>query len=112
MKEYPKRIRGQLRELMGIAYEQELGRELTQLATHFDSWQAGQISARELDNLIHRYHNDHARELYKYYNYVSPDIAVARAVVEGWLGEDAIPDEVRPYIEAMVLFHRDQQDAE
>jgi hypothetical protein len=112
MKKYPKHIRAQLRELMGLAYEQELSFELKQLATKFDSWKSGQISSSELDYLIHRYHDDSARELYKYYNNVSPDLAVARAVVEGWLVRKAIPDGVWPHIEAMVQFYRNQQDEE
>ena len=109
MKKYPKHIREQLRKLMDMAYERELSHELSQLADHFDSWKAGKISAGELDHLIHRYHDDRARELYKYYNAVSPDLAVARAVAEGWFTQEMISDEVWPHIEATVQFLRDEK---
>ena len=81
MKKYPKHIRAQLRRLMDMAYEKELSHELSQLAGHFDSWKAEEISAGELNHLIHRYHDDRAREVYKYYN-----------------------DEIWSHIEAMVQF--------
>ena len=98
---------------MDMAYEKELSHELSQLAGHFDSWKAEEISAGELNHLIHRYHDDRAREVYKYYNAVSPDLAVARAVGEGWLTQEIIPDEVWSHIEAMVQFllHEERGDS-
>jgi hypothetical protein len=109
MKKYPKHIRVQLRKLMDRAYEQELSHELSQLANQFDSWKAEEISAGELNHLIHRYHDDRARELYKYYNSVSPDLAVARGVVAGWLTQEMIPDEIWSYIEVTVQFLRHEE---
>jgi hypothetical protein len=106
MKDYPKRIKAQLRKLMGEAYERELARELAQLATKFAEWQAGRIDASELNELIHKHHNGPSREMFNYYNNVSPSTSVARAVVEGLFAEDDIPADVWPYIEDMVKIYR------
>jgi hypothetical protein len=106
MKDYPKRIKVQLRKLMGEAYERELARELTKLATRFGDWQAGQIDAGELNDLIHKHHNGPSREMFNYYNNVSPSTSVARAVVEGLLAETDIPIDVWSYIEDMVKIYR------
>ena len=107
MNDYPKRIKKLLNELKCEAHERELARELTQLATKFDEWRAGEMGAGDLDYLIHQHHNGPSRELFKFYNYGgSPHLAVARAVAEGVLTEDEIPEEVWPYIEATVQFCR------
>ena len=68
MNEYPKRIKRELKELAGQAYENELGRELGDLARHFDDWREGKIGASDLTELVHQYHNGPARELWKKYN--------------------------------------------
>jgi hypothetical protein len=106
MKDYPKRIKRQLRELAGEAHERELARELAQLAAKFDAWRAGQIGAGDLDYQIHQHHNGPARELFKFYNYADADLAVARAIAHGVLAEDEIPPDVWSHIEALVQFCR------
>ena len=107
MNDYPKRIKKQLRRLVGEAYENELTQELGQLATKFDEWKAGKISTGELSRLIHEYYTGPSWDMYKYYNNVSPVMAVGRAVVERLLEEDDIPEEVWPYIQNAVQFYRD-----
>jgi hypothetical protein len=52
MERYPKRIKRQIRELVGQAYENELERELGKLGQHFDEWREGKISAGELTELV------------------------------------------------------------
>ncbi len=106
MSKYPKHIKKQLNTLMSEAYERELTRELTQLAARFDEWRAGQIAPGELNDLIHQYHQGPAREIYKRYDFGDADLAVARAVAQGLLAEDEIPEDVWPHIEAMVRFCR------
>ena len=55
MSSQPKRIKKQLKRLLIEAYENELTIELTKLATKFDEWREGKISAGELSYLIHEY---------------------------------------------------------
>jgi hypothetical protein len=84
--------------------------ELTQLAAKFDDWRAGRISAGELNDQIHQHHNGPSRELFTFYNNAEPRWSVARGVSTGVLAENEIPEDVWPYIEAMVQFSRDQED--
>lgn len=97
---------------MTEAYENELTRELTWLATKFDDWRANRISTGELSHLIHEYDWGASRDMFKYYNNVSPVIAVGRAVAEGLLDEKDIPKEVWPYIQNSVQFHREYLSSE
>jgi hypothetical protein len=106
MTNYPKHIKKQLNALMSVAYERELTRELTQLATRFDDWRAGKIEAGELHDLIHQYHQGPGLEIYKRYDFGDADWAVARAVALGLLSEDEIPGDVWPHIESHVQFLR------
>jgi hypothetical protein len=104
--DYPKAIKKKLRKLVGEAYENELVEELTKLEAKFAEWRAGKIYAGDLSYLIHKYDTGPSREMYKYYNGVSPALAVGRAVAEGLLEREDIPEDVWPYIEAAVEIHR------
>ena len=111
MDEYPRRIKKQLRTLLGEAYTRELTRELRQLAAHFEEWQAGEISAGELSSLIHAYDVGPSRDMFRFYNNISPVMVVGRAVAEGLLTLEDIPEEVWPYIEnAMEFFREGMED--
>jgi hypothetical protein len=106
--ELPKHIKKQLRELAGQAYENELAAELHKLAEHFDAWKAKKIAAGDLVNLIHKFHNGPARELFRWYN--DPDVRamVAAAVAHGVLDRESVPDDVWPYLESAIhLFQTD-----
>jgi hypothetical protein len=107
MHDYPKRIKRALRELAGEAYEQEMKREVSQLAESFDKWRAGKIDVWELDHRIHQYHNGPARELYNQYNVPSQiDMLVAYAIVRGIISEDRVPEELWPYLDRQLEFYR------
>jgi hypothetical protein len=103
MERYPKRIKGQIRELAGQAYENELGRELGQLGQQFDKWREGKISALELTELVHQYHNGPARQLWKTYNQ-NPftELLVASGIVRGILQKEDVSEEVWPYIQEAI----------
>jgi hypothetical protein len=104
MNSQPKRIKRQLKKLLVEAYENELTIELTKLATKFDEWKEGEISAGELSYLIHEYDTGPSRDMFKFYNNVAPTIVVGRAVAEGLLKEEDIPEEIWPYIQNTVQF--------
>ncbi|MFQ6013948.1 MAG: hypothetical protein ACE5NP_00720 [Anaerolineae bacterium] len=106
MQQFPKRIKKQLRELATQAHENELARELAQLAKKFDEWRDNRISAGELSHIVHQYDTGPLRDLYKRYNSGSVHMLVAYAVVHGILEEEAIPENVWPYIENAVQFWR------
>lgn len=106
MKEYPKRIKRELDELAGQAYENELGRELGELAQYFDDWREGKIGAGDLTERVHEYHNGPARELWKKYNSPFTELLVASAVVDGILQKEQVSEEARPYVEEAIERYR------
>lgn len=104
--EHPKQIKRQIRELKAQAHENELALELAKLAGHFDAWRAGKISAGELTDLIHKYHNGPARELWSFYNSGQDDLVVAAAVAKDILRDADVPDDVRQHIQPLIDFCR------
>src|SRR5206468_7199085 len=67
--EMPRHVRRAVRELSRMAYEEDLRRALMELAGHFDRWRRGEVDGFELADLIHRFHDGPARDLWKQYNY-------------------------------------------
>jgi hypothetical protein len=110
MQNLPKKIKRQIRELEGIAYERQLESELRKLAAHFDAWKANQIDPWELTELIHKFHNGPARELYKQYTSRFHKMNVAYAVKTGILKENEIPNEVWPHLEGPLELYRDIEE--
>ncbi|MBN1759772.1 MAG: hypothetical protein JW863_15705 [Chitinispirillaceae bacterium] len=107
---YPKKVRKELRQLAGIAYDRDMEKALCELESHFRRWRAGEISPHDLNNLIHKHHDGISRELWKFYN-LSPDITVPRSVVDGTIREDEISSEVMEHIAESIAFYRKQEDA-
>ena len=85
MLDYPKHIKKALRQLMAVAYERELQRELAKLDRSFTAWRDGHITSGELDHRVHQYDTGPARRLFKQYNDGRPDLNVAYAIVVGIL---------------------------
>ncbi|MEJ2348580.1 MAG: hypothetical protein P8Y03_02210 [Anaerolineales bacterium] len=110
MQKLPKKIRRQITDLEGIAYERELENELHKLAAHFDAWKAKRIDPWELTELIHKFHNGPARELYKQYTDGYHEMNIAYAIKTGILKENEIPDEVWPHLEGPLDFYRDSDE--
>ena len=107
MKEYPKKIRWQLRELANLACEKELGVELEALAAKFEDWKAGRISADDLCDLIHKFHQGPARKIYERYSVPSQaGVVVPAAVAAGVLTREDVPDETWGWIEETVEIFR------
>jgi hypothetical protein len=99
MKTYPKSIKKQLRELSGKAYQRELDAALSDLEKQFNLWRQGEMDCWELEDLIHKFHNGIARELYKQYAYGNAyDWHVVQALRNNILQRQDIPDEVYEHI--------------
>ena len=97
-----KRIRKVFRELAGKAYERELNRHLTKLADKFDDWRSNKIDNGQMSMLIHKYYRGPSKEMYSIYNSLDADVLVIRAVANGFITEDEIPDELLEYIKERV----------
>jgi hypothetical protein len=93
MREYPKQIKRLIREYAARAYEAELGQALGELEAEFTRWRSGELSAGELSDRIHTFHQGPARELWSRYNARIDDTLVAHAIVTGLLPREIIPAE-------------------
>jgi len=109
MQDSPKQIKRLIREWAGIAHERDLRNALNDLRAQFDRWERGDISAFELNDLIHRFHQETSREIWKRYatNHLEP--AVAAAVVEGVIRRDEVPPELLQHIARWIEFYETDQ---
>jgi hypothetical protein len=91
MDQIPRHIKRALRHLADRAYEIELGRELTALRRQFERWQRGEVTAFDLSEAVHRFHQGPAHDLYVTYANRYPKAAVAHAIHTGILDRHRLP---------------------
>jgi hypothetical protein len=94
MPEIPKRLKRLLRTCAGEAHEEELRRALEPLAEAFDRWKHGDIASSDLSNLVHKFHQGPARDLFAKYDTNHLEAPVAHAIVRGVLDKDKISPEL------------------
>jgi hypothetical protein len=109
MREYPKPIKRLIREYAARAYEAELGQALGELETQFSRWRSGEISAFELSDHIHAFHQGPAREFWSRYNTRINDTLVAHAIVTGLLPREIIPAELLEALAPILAFYEHDQ---
>jgi hypothetical protein len=97
-----------LRQLAEEAWETELNEELEELFESFTIWADKGLSAFELSEQIHEFHNDISRELYKRYT-GDPAAAVARAMARGILGEEALTPELHEDLKALITYFQKKE---
>jgi hypothetical protein len=111
MTEIPKRLKRLLRTWAGEAHEEELRRALVPLAEAFDRWKRGDIASSELSNLIHKFHQGPARQLFVKYDTNHLEAPVAHAIVTGVLEKNKIPPELLEQLAAWIKFYEDREAA-
>ena len=87
--------RALLRALTEEAWEAELGEELEKLFEDFTKWLDHGMSALDLSDKIHEFHNGRSRDLYGIYTGNDPAMIVARAIAMGFADEKSLNDELR-----------------
>jgi hypothetical protein len=112
MDEPSKPIKRALRELAATAYSVELGRALDALHGEFDRWRRGEITAFDLSEAIHQFHQGGARELYARYVTGHARMAVAYAVAQGVLDRSKVAPEVLEHLAGAVSFFEAQDAAQ
>jgi len=103
MEQPTKAVKRALRELAAVAHEEEMRRALLPVAAAFEQWHAGQLESGELADLIHRFHDGPARELYKRFTF-QPDFAVAHSIAAGVIERDKVPPEVIEHCRCAIEF--------
>jgi hypothetical protein len=107
MDQTSKHIKRALRELSTRAYEIELGRELAALDGEFTRWRSGAVTAFDLSEAIHRFHEGPARELFLTYTQPHPKSAIASAIHAGILDRTQIaPDVLEELAGALIMYGR------
>ena len=110
MVDTPKRIKRLLREHGGQAHEEELRRALVPVAEAFKRWEHGELGSAELSDIIHRFHQGPARELFGRYNDTSYlELAVADAITVGVLDRQTVPAELLDHLARALAFYERQQ---
>lgn len=110
---YPQAERQEIQRLIDEAYRRELDAELRKLAEYVDAWKVGNISCFELSDLIHKFHDGTARELFKFYNYApDPLLVFIYGVRREILKEEEIPERFRNTVKREVEIIRRRQLAE
>lgn len=93
-----------LRQLASEAWEAELTDALDELFERFCIWADNGISAMDLSEEIHQFHNGVSRELYKIYATLPPHLAVTRAIAMGILSAELLDQSLR---EKLPPLHRE-----
>ena len=101
MNDLTKKQKKHLRELTEIAYERDLSRCLEVVSKNFDAWKKNEISTWDLNQLIHEYHNEIARELYKSYVMTDSIFSVAFGVAQGVISLDDVDKTFREKISSL-----------
>src|SRR6266542_7169140 len=109
--EVPKHIKRQVREWAGIAHERDLRKALGELRAQFDLWERGEIDAFELNERVHRFHQDTSRENWKRYATTHLETAVASAVAAGVLRKEELPSELLQHIDGLIEFYEHDPSA-
>ena len=105
MHKVPKRIKRLVREWAGVAHDRDLRDALSERRHRFDRWDRGEIDSFELNNLIHRFHQDTARQIWKRYATTHLEPAVASAVAAGVLREGELPEELVQHVAPLIEFY-------
>jgi hypothetical protein len=108
-----KKQKKHLRELAGIGYERDLERCLNVVKDSFEKWEAGDISVWDLNDRIHEFHDDIARELYKAYSSIGdPIYSVAFGVRQGVIDIKEIDKECMPLLEPLLEYFNDAKNSQ
>jgi len=109
MADTPKRIKRLLREYAAAAHEEELRRALLPISEAFGRWERSELGSGELSEIIHRFHQGPARELWVRYNTPHLEMVVAFAITTGVLGRDTIPAELLEHLAGAMRFYEEEQ---
>ena len=111
MQDTPKRLNRLVREWAAVAHDRELNKALLDLRAYFDAWQRREITAADLNDLIHHFHQGASREIWRKYatNHLEP--AIGFAVATGILRQEELPPELLQHVAGLIEFYEVEQSA-
>jgi len=109
MAETPKRIKRFLREYAAGAHEEERRRALLPVAEAFRRWERKELDSGELSEIIHKFHQGPARDLWVRYNTAYLEMAVAFAITTGLLSRDTVPAELLDHLAGPIRFYEEER---
>ncbi len=98
-------LRKKLRELKMEAHEREIKKHLIDLSTKFDAWKKDKMSSGELSVHIHEYDIGPSKWMMNYYNNMTDDTKVARAIAEGLLSRDEVPNDILELLKGQIQMY-------
>ena len=81
-----------VRHLAGIAWERELRNEIRGIAAAINEMENGSLSAFDVNDRIHKFHNGASRDLYRQYSESLPWLGVSQAFFDRVLTDDDLVD--------------------
>jgi hypothetical protein len=111
MQDIPKRLKRLVREWATIAHDRELAKALLELREQFDRWQRGEITAAELNDLVHQFHEGASREIWKTYATNRLEPAIGFAVATGILRRAELPAELLQHVAGLIELYEAEQPA-
>jgi hypothetical protein len=94
----PNAIQRLLRHWSAVAHERELGRELDLLHEQFDRRSRGELTSFELNERVHRFHQEKSREIFSRYTNNFHEMHVAAAIARGLIDRQELPEALRVYL--------------
>jgi hypothetical protein len=104
----PKSVKRLVREWAAVLRNREIGHALLELRTHFDRWQRGEITALDLDDLIHQFHQGPSLEIANKYESKYLEAAIGLAIATGALRREEVPEALLNHVGRWVAFYESQ----
>ena len=80
----------ELSKLTELAYARALAKALTSLEEKFQQWRNNKITVFELGELVNKFHDGTARELWNFYTSGNADLVITLAVRDGLIQKNEI----------------------
>ena len=106
MRTTPRHFKVLLRQAAAIAHDRELSTALRDLRAEFDGWERGDITADELNDRIHRFHDGTSREIWRRYATNDLEPVVAIAVATAVLSRDELSEELLDHLAELIELYR------
>ena len=91
-----------LLNLVNLAYERELSRELSRVQRHIDLYRERESKFFNLREIKLKFYREASDEIWRLYHRLEPDKAIERAMALGLLNDSEVPEDVQDVIASSV----------